>query len=98
MCLCEVIHGFPRISFLASRRLRVYTRLPPVATAGEYFDTVLPGVKSGTIQIPILRGGTGYTYDSFWIENPRVKTWYRKNEHGLQAAPRIDFRFDRNRS
>lgn len=57
-----------------------------IATAGEYLDVVLPGIKSGVIKIPTMRGGTGYTYDSFWIENPRVKTWYRKNEHGLQAA------------
>ncbi len=33
-----------------------------------------------------MKGGTGYNFDSFWIENPRVKTWYRQNEHGLQAA------------
>jgi alpha-mannosidase len=57
-----------------------------MATAGEYLDAVLPGVKSGKIQLPTMKGGTGYTFDSFWIENPRVKTWYRKNEHGLQAA------------
>ena len=24
--------------------------------------------------------------DSFWIENPRVKEWYRRDEHALQAA------------
>ena len=57
-----------------------------MATAGEYLDAVLPDIKSGKIQIPTMKGGTGYTFDSFWIENPRVKTWYRKNEHGLQAA------------
>ena len=57
-----------------------------IATAGEYLDAVLPDVKSGKIQIPTMKGGTGYAFDSFWIENPRVKTWYRKNEHGLQAA------------
>ncbi|MBZ5561607.1 MAG: hypothetical protein LAP13_04220 [Acidobacteriia bacterium] len=57
-----------------------------IATAGEYLDAVLPAVKSGKLQIPTLKGGTGYTFDSFWIECPRVKTLYRKNEHGLQAA------------
>ena len=57
-----------------------------IATAGEYLDAVLPGVKSGKIQIPTMKGGTGYTFDSFWIECPRVKTWYRQNEQGLQAA------------
>jgi alpha-mannosidase len=57
-----------------------------IATAGEYLDAVLPGIKSGQIQVPTMRGGTGYTFDSFWIENPRIKTWYRRNELGLQAA------------
>ena len=57
-----------------------------IATAGEYLDAILPDIKSGKIQIPTMKGGTGYTFDSFWIENPRVKTSYRKNEHGLQAA------------
>jgi alpha-mannosidase len=57
-----------------------------IATAGEYLDAVLPGIRSGKIKIPSMRGGTGYTFNSFWIECPRVKTWYRRNEHGLQAA------------
>lgn len=57
-----------------------------IATAGEYLDAILPSVKSGKVQLPSLKGGTGYTFDSFWIGNPRVKTRYRKNEHGLQAA------------
>ncbi len=33
-----------------------------------------------------VRTGTSYTYDSFWIECPRVKTWYRQDEHALQSA------------
>jgi len=33
-----------------------------------------------------MKGGTGYTFDAFWIECPKVKTWFRSNEHGLQAA------------
>jgi alpha-mannosidase len=57
-----------------------------IATAGEYLDAIWPGIQSGKIQIPTMRGGTGYTFDSFWIESPTVKTWYRKNEHGLQAT------------
>jgi alpha-mannosidase len=57
-----------------------------ISTAGEYLDAVLPAINSGNISLPTLKGGTGYTFDSFWIENPRVKTLYRKNEHGLQAA------------
>ena len=38
------------------------------------------------LDLPVVRGGTGYTFDSFWIENPRVKTSYRRCEHALQAA------------
>jgi len=57
-----------------------YTGLSP------YVDALLPGVKSGTIELPTVRTGTGYTFDSFWIECPRVKTWYRRDEHALQSA------------
>jgi alpha-mannosidase len=57
-----------------------------ISTLGEYVDTILPGVKSGQIVLPTMRGGTGYTFDSFWIENPKVKSWFRGNEHGLQAS------------
>ena len=56
------------------------------ATLSQYFDVVEPGVKSGATKIPTLKGGTAYDYDAFWIENPRVKTLYRSNEHALQAA------------
>jgi len=55
-------------------------------TLSEYFDAILPGVQSGNIAIPTLRGGTAYDFDAFWIENPKVKTLYRRNEHALQAA------------
>jgi alpha-mannosidase len=57
-----------------------------IATASDYLDAILPGIKSGETKIPTMKGGTGYTFDAFWIENPRVKTSYRRNEHGLQAA------------
>ncbi len=57
-----------------------YTGLSP------YVDALLPGVKSGQIELPVVRTGTSYTFDSFWIENPRVKAWYRRDEHALQAA------------
>lgn len=57
-----------------------------IATMSDYLDAVLPGIKSGKTAIPTLRGGTGYTFDSFWIECPRMKTWFRRNELGLQAA------------
>jgi len=57
-----------------------YTGLSP------YVDALLPGVKSGAIELPTVRTGTSYTFDSFWIENPRVKEWYRRDEHALQSA------------
>jgi hypothetical protein len=51
-----------------------------------YVDALLPGVKSGKFELPTVRTGTSYTFDSFWIENPRVKQWYRRDEHALQSA------------
>lgn len=56
------------------------------STLSKYVDLILPGVKSGRIPIPTHLGGTAYDFDSFWIENPTVKTWYRRDEHALQAA------------
>jgi alpha-mannosidase len=60
-----------------------------IATLSEYVDAALPGIKSGKIELQTMKGGTGYTADSFWIECPKVKTWFRSNEHGLQAAETI---------
>jgi alpha-mannosidase len=57
-----------------------------ISTLSEYVDAVLPGVKSGEIALRTMKGGTGYTFDSFWIECPKIKTWFRKNEQALQAA------------
>lgn len=56
------------------------------STPGRYLDAVLPGLKTGAIKIPTMYGGTEFTYNAFWIQNPRVKTWYRKCEQELQAA------------
>jgi len=56
------------------------------STFSKYFDSVRSSVQSGKTVLPVVYGGTGYTYDSFWIESPRVKTWYRRDEHALQAA------------
>ncbi len=55
-------------------------------TLSKYVDAVLPGIRSGDIKLATARGGTGYTFDSFWIQNPRVKSWFRRDEHALQAA------------
>ncbi len=51
-----------------------------------YVDALLPGVKSGQFDLPTVRTGTSYTFDSFWIENHRVKAWFRRDEHALQSA------------
>jgi alpha-mannosidase len=55
-------------------------------TMAKYLDEVAPKLKAGTVKIPVMRGGTGYFFHSFWIECPRVKTSYRRCEHVLQAA------------
>ncbi|MEI7809689.1 MAG: hypothetical protein WCJ07_14520, partial [Verrucomicrobiota bacterium] len=56
------------------------------STPGKYLDAVLPAIKSGAIQLPTMRGGTEFTYNAFWIQNPRVKAWFRQCEQQLQAA------------
>ena len=56
------------------------------STPGKYLDAVLPGIRSGAIQLPTLRGGTAFNYLSFWIQCPRVKETYRRCEHELQGA------------
>jgi len=51
-----------------------------------FVDALLPDVKSGQIPMPTVRTGTSYEYESFWIQCPRVKEWYRRDEHALQSA------------
>ncbi|MGH9453420.1 MAG: glycoside hydrolase family 38 C-terminal domain-containing protein, partial [Terriglobia bacterium] len=51
-----------------------------------YVDKIVEPISMGRIKIPTMRGGTGYTFDSFWIENARVKTLYRANEQALETA------------
>jgi hypothetical protein len=38
------------------------------------------------MELPVSRSGARMSWTSFWIQNPKVKTWYRRAEHGLQAA------------
>ncbi|MCL5005031.1 MAG: hypothetical protein M1404_00735 [Acidobacteria bacterium] len=83
--LAPLCKEYPKRFLEQWRQVNPQTKLR-IATAGEYLDALLPGIQSGKIQIPTMLGGTGYTFDSFWIENPNVKTWYRRNEHSLQAA------------
>ncbi len=56
------------------------------ATFGNYVDALLPSIRAEKVELPTVRGGTRFTFDSFWIECPKVKTWYRRDEHALQAA------------
>ncbi|MCU0917524.1 MAG: DUF5703 domain-containing protein, partial [Planctomycetes bacterium] len=53
---------------------------------GAYVDAVLPGVRAGRIELPVSRSGARLSWTSFWIQCPRVKTWYRRAEHELQTA------------
>jgi hypothetical protein len=57
-----------------------------LSTLSAYLDAIKPKVMSGEILIPTIKSGWGYNWDAFWVENPRVKTLYRSNEHALQAA------------
>ncbi len=83
--LAPLYRGYPREFAAQWNQFDPSTRVH-FATLGQYADTVLPAIRSGTIKIPTMRGGTAYDYFSFWIESPRVKTWYRRSEHALQAA------------
>jgi len=56
------------------------------ATLTKYVDSIIPGVEAGKIKIPTHVGGTAYDFDAFWIDCPKVKTWYRSCEQGLQSA------------
>jgi alpha-mannosidase len=56
------------------------------ATLTKYLDAVTPGVDAGSTKIPTHLGGTAYDFDSFWMDCPKVKTWYRSCEQQLQSA------------
>ncbi len=81
----------PLCKLYPSEFLRQFKQVAPqydvkFTTPSRYLDAVLPGIKSGAIQLPTLRGGTEFTYNAFWIQNPRVKSAYRRCEQLLQAA------------
>lgn len=83
--LAPLVKEYPRLFLEQWKKFapRVEIRF---VTPAQYLDAVLPGIRSGRIKIPVMRGGTEYDYLSFWIQNPRMKTWFRKNEHLLHAA------------
>src|SRR4029077_18629296 len=81
----------PLVKEYPSALLKQWTEIEPqrkirFTTLSKYLDTILPGIHSGRISVPTLRGGTAYDFDAFWIEHPEIKTPYRRNEHALQAA------------
>lgn len=81
----------PLVAEYPSRLLDQWPSLNPqtriqFSTLSRYVDAVLPGIHSGEISIPTTHAGTAYDFDAFWIENPEVKTRYRRNEHALQSA------------
>ena len=81
----------PLVKQYPSELLKQWAKAEPerkiqFTTLSQYVDAVLPGIHAGRISIPTSRGGTAYDFDAFWIENARVKTLYRRNEHALQAA------------
>jgi len=59
---------------------------PDVSVKFSTFSKYVDALKADKLDLPVVRAGTGYTFDSFWIECPRVKSWYRRDEHALQAA------------
>ncbi|MBI4907942.1 MAG: hypothetical protein HY820_30230 [Acidobacteria bacterium] len=81
----------PRRKDYPSEFLKEWPKVDPTTefeftTLSKYLDAVKPELAQGNMQLPIMRGGTGFFFNSFWIQNPRVKTAYRRCEHQLQAA------------
>jgi alpha-mannosidase len=77
-----------------SEFLRQWSQFQPAtelhfATLSKYLDAILPAVKSGAMHLPTMRGGTAYDFDSFWIECPKMKSWFRRDEHALAAAEAV---------
>ncbi len=53
----------------------------------DYLKDLRPMIDSGKVSIPANRGGSqGYAYGSLWINCPRVKQWYRRDEHKIEGA------------
>jgi hypothetical protein len=59
------------------------------STLSTYLKVINPKIASGEILIPTIKEGWGYSYDAFWVQNPRVKSLYRCSEHGLQTAEMV---------
>jgi len=81
----------PALEEYPSQFLKQWKQIEPkrelrFSTFGQYADQVLPGIRSGEIDLPVLRSGTAYGWCAFWVQNPRTKQSYRRTEHSVQAA------------
>ena len=83
--LAPAYQNYPR-EFIAKWKERDPATEIRFSTLSKYLDAVLPALKSGAVKIPTMPGGTAYDFDAFWIESPRMKSWFRRNEHALQSA------------
>jgi alpha-mannosidase len=83
--LAPIVKNYPS-AFLEQWAKSGGTKEVEFTTLSDYVAAIRPGIASGQISIPTTYGGTGYAFDAFWIENPEVKTRFRRNEHALQAA------------
>ena len=53
-----------------------------LSTLSDYYDKL----SLDKLDLRTVRSGTRYTWSAFWVQNHRVKSWYRRDEHALQAA------------
>jgi alpha-mannosidase len=61
-----------------------------MAALSDYMDVLLPPLRSGKYDIPVVTGGSRqYGWSAFWMNAPFHKQWYRRSEHRLQAAEAI---------
>lgn len=51
-----------------------------------YVDALTPGIRSGKFELATLSNTVGYAYSAFWANGPKLKSWFRRDEHALQAA------------
>ena len=80
------LHRENPTEFLQQWRSLYPNREIRLSTLSKYVDTLCAAMESRRIDLPTVHAGTSNTYDSFWIQCPRVKQWYRRDEHALQAA------------
>jgi alpha-mannosidase len=83
--LAPAYHGYPTEFLNQWKKFNPNSDLQ-FSIFSRYFDVVKSSVQSGKTKLPVVRGGTRYAFDAFWIQCPRVKSWYRHNEHALQTA------------